>query len=387
MQRYGSRPKIQYQTLPGAGIGFARRISKHGKSTRSTWRRGHSRRPKRYLELLKSFDGIQRRPIAGAIWRKRCWNPDNWKLPDIRWGQPLLWLRIRRLSCCARQISSFGSDDIPRAIHFSQEILGQIPDFDTIVFGNFDRFGLPVDTILRQGLPADRRATRSYFSHLLSTNRVTDTELTWAWLVAHGYTDDPIAGAYETFLLRDKAYDEAARSWVDYLGNRRGDLYRINRIFNGDFENPPTGSPLDWQIGQVEGAQIARDSDSVHSGKFSLHIRFLGTHNVALEQVSQSAIVVPGSYRLEYFIKTDAMTTDEGVRLRVFDPTNAAMLDVLSEPVTGTNPWRLEVTKFTVKPQTHMVQVQVVRNVSQKFDNKIGGSAWIDGIKIEPVSP
>ena len=63
------------------------------------------------------------------------------------------------------------------------------------------------------------------------------------------------------------------------------------------------------------------------------------------------------------------------------------MLDVLTEPLRGTNDWRLEVSNFVVKPQTRMVQLQVVRNVSQKFDNKIGGSAWIDGVKIEPVSP
>ncbi len=281
----------------------------------------------------------------------------------------------------------FRINDIPRAMHFSQAILSQIPDFDAIIFSNFDRFGIPVDSILQDGLPATPRAARSYFSHLLSSDRVADTELVWSWMTAHGYADDPIAGAYEAFLLRNKAYDEAAKSWVVYLGNRRGDLYRTNRVFNGDFENPPIGSPLDWQIGQVEGALITRDSGSVHSGRYSLHIRFAGTHNVALNQVSQAAIVLPGAYRLEYFIRTDALTTNEGVRLRVFDPANAALLDVLTDPVLGTNDWRLEVSNFVVKPQTHMVQVQVVRNVSQKFDNKIGGSAWVDGVKIEPVSP
>src|SRR5258708_26462815 len=236
-------------------------------STRSTFRPASSRRPKRCPVSRKSFGGIRHRAPHSAAILLRAAN---------------FFFRI---------------NDIPRAMHFSQAILSQIPDFDAIVFSNFDRFGIPVDSVLHDGLPANSRATRSYFFHLLGSDRIADAELAWSLITARGYADDLIAGAYETFLLRNKAYYEAAKSWVAYLGNRRGDLYRINRVFNGDFENPPSGSPLDWQIGQVEGALITRDSGSAHSGRYSLHVRFAGTHNVALNQVSHAAIVLPGAYR------------------------------------------------------------------------------------------
>jgi hypothetical protein len=38
-------------------------------------------------------------------------------------------------------------------------------------------------------------------------------------------------------------------------------------LFNGDFENAPTGGALDWRITAVRGAETARDGQGARSGQ------------------------------------------------------------------------------------------------------------------------
>ena len=276
----------------------------------------------------------------------------------------------------------FRIDDAARAVEFGRTILGQIPDYDAILFSDYDRFEVPVETVLDKGLPVDRRATRAYLSHLLGSTRLTDSRIVWNWVRAHHFADDPLASSYVSFLVSNHAYETAAERWVDYLGSRRGDYPQTNLLFNGDFESAPTGSLFDWQIGSTDGVRIARDGVSEHSGQYSVHLQFDGTTNVALDQVSQSCVLSAGTYTLQYFVKTEGITTNEGVRLRALDPENPGLLNVVTEPASGTSDWRRVEARFTITPRTHLVRVQIVRLPSQKFDNKIAGSAWIDSVRL-----
>lgn len=41
---------------------------------------------------------------------------------------------------------------------------------------------------------------------------------------------------------------------------------------------------------------------------------------------------------------------------------------------------------MVVPLQTRLLQVQVIRQRSLRFDNKIGGTAWIDDLSLEEIS-
>lgn len=60
-------------------------------------------------------------------------------------------------------------------------------------------------------------------------------------------------------------------------------------------------------------------------------------------------------------------------------------MDVVFGQFTGTGPWSGVEHDIVVAPETRLLQVQVIRRPSMKFDNKIGGTAWIDGLKLEPL--
>jgi hypothetical protein len=42
---------------------------------------------------------------------------------------------------------------------------------------------------------------------------------------------------------------------------------------------------------------------------------------------------------------------------------------------------------FEVRPATRVVEVRVVRTPSLKFDNKLGGTVWIDGLVLRRDQP
>jgi hypothetical protein len=62
-------------------------------------------------------------------------------------------------------------------------------------------------------------------------------------------------------------------------------------------------------------------------------------------------------------------------------------LDILTEQALGTSDWREIRKDFTVGPATRLIEIQAVRRPSLKFDSQIGGTAWVDGLKIKPARP
>jgi hypothetical protein len=103
--------------------------------------------------------------------------------------------------------------------------------------------------------------------------------------------------------------------------------------------------------------------------KFRWHSQF------RFAAASQVAFVRAGSYRFHAFIRTDALTTVKRIRFRISNAEVPARLDEVFGQFTGSTP-----------RETRLLQIQVTRQPSQKFDNKIGGAAWIDDLKLEPIT-
>ena len=94
--------------------------------------------------------------------------------------------------------------------------------------------------------------------------------------------------------------------------------------------------------------------------------------------VGQQTVLGPGRWHVQTFIKTDGITTDQGVGLRIGGTE--------SESLTGTRDWTKVEATFSIPPgTTEAVKLEIVRDASRKFDNKISGTAWIDSIEITPI--
>lgn len=239
--------------------------------------------------------------------------------------------------------------------------------------------------ILKLGLGPHARPAQAYIRYILAHNYPQkNIQASWNWVDSQGLADDRLTADYIDFLLKNRLYENAAAVWARHLGQRKGNYLESNYVSNGEFENDFTGVIFDWRINPVEGALAERDSTVAHSGKYALRIQFNGKQNLAYGHVSQTVVVKPGKYRLESYIRTDTISTDQGVGIRIFDTQAPARMSLRVGNMTGTQDWTRVGTTFTVPAETHLLTVGVVRDPSAKFDNQIGGTAWLDSVTLAP---
>ena len=279
----------------------------------------------------------------------------------------------------------FQIGETAKALPITARILTLTADYDALIFSEYARLVDHVEDVLRYGLPDDRRAAQSWLRFLIQGGRVDDAQRTWEWAVERGYADDALAGAYARFLIEQSHPDLAASAWFRHLGTRSGEYRKSTYLFNGDFGSEPNPSPFDWNLAPTQGVEVARDCTTSRSGKCSLRIEFAGTQNLDLVAASQVAFVTPGVYRFRAWIRTEGLTTDQGIRFRIFDADSTARLDATFENFTGSNAWSSVGHDLVVPSATRLLQVQVIRQRSMRFDNKIGGTAWIGELRLEPI--
>ena len=269
------------------------------------------------------------------------------------------------------------------ALRSAARVLEIVPDYDPVLFDDFDRL-VPDAGRLLAAIGNNQRATRSYFVHEIAAGSVRNAAAFWRHLSLKGFGDDQLASSYVDLLLRNRSYDEALKTWSSWLAPRTADYPQSNLLYNGGFELKPTGSALDWRI--VDGADVVetiRDENQPREGRWGLKISFQGRQNVFYRHVSQDSVLsAPGRYRLAAWIRTEGITTNEGLRLNVLDAESPARLDARTDSVSGTHAWMPLALEFTASPQTRLVRILVTRQPSSKFDNKIAGTAWLDSFSL-----
>ncbi len=277
---------------------------------------------------------------------------------------------------------AYRTDDSAAALRYGKSLLALVPDYDGSVFSVWKGMDLPIGSVLDRGL-AGRRAAQSFMRYLIAGQSMMAAGRAWPWMERSGFADDRLADDYVAFLVRSNEPEQAALAWALYAGRREPSYPASNAVFNGSFEREPTGCVFDWKITPVDGAGAGRDSAVSVWGRYSLRIGFDGTENVAYSHVSQTVPVRAGRYRFEAHLRTADITTDEGVGFRVFDPQDPRRVDVKTERLTGTHDWTRVGADVLVPPASKLLEIQVIRLPSLKFDNKIGGAAWIDAVSLQ----
>lgn len=285
------------------------------------------------------------------------------------------------------RVSSFyfraGEND--KVLHNMCRILAITPDWDEVIFSYYARMEVAMEEILESGIPQQRRPIQSHLRYLLRFGTLPAVRTAWNWAVSHSLTDDLLAGEYVEFLLNNRQYQMAAEAWFHQVGDRDSGYPHTNRLFNGGFEFEPTGASFDWRTSPIDGVEVRRDRALSHGGSWSLQIRFDGTRNLAYSHVRQRAFVRPGRYRLEAYVRTAGISTDQGIGFRMIDRDSPARLDLRTATLVGTSDWTRLESVFQVNQPTGLVEVQVVRQPSAKFNNRIAGRVWIDDVKLLAV--
>jgi hypothetical protein len=219
-------------------------------------------------------------------------------------------------------------------------------------------------------------ALPSYLEFLISTNRLAESKTAWNKLKDRKDIPDRLFFRYAGYLIDKGEIISAKEIWGGKYGEWEG-------VWNGNFEEEPTDGGFDWNIGRVEGAEIERDADSL-DGKYSLKITFDGTKNINFSQLGQ-IIPVEGDteYTLTSFMKSDKITTKDGVQWEVSCfPSDD--LDILSQPpLVGTSGWHSVDFSFRTPFNCKAIDLRLRRFESHRLDRFISGTVWIDKVELK----
>jgi hypothetical protein len=221
----------------------------------------------------------------------------------------------------------------------------------------------------------------------------TDQALTvWSRLAAiHPHISMPSSYPLIDLLIQKKQFREAHRIWNQALGfagisppqDQPGSV-----LWDGGFEANIPGGAFSWRYPQsVGGVQIALDAQEKHSGSRSLRLVFTGRQNINFSDVCQYVAVTPAvPYRFSAWIRTRALTTDQGVRFGLHAVSDSASPVVWTDDLRGTQPWTRIELPWTAGKDVQGLLLCVSRLPSAKFDSMIQGTAWIDDASLVPQS-
>jgi tetratricopeptide (TPR) repeat protein len=159
-------------------------------------------------------------------------------------------------------------------------------------------------------------------------------------------------------------------------------------LWDGGFESGVTGGGFSWLFpDRLRNVQISIDAQEKHTGNHSLRLTFDGKSIVSSTDICHYVPVQPSTtYRFGAWVKTRALTTDQGVRFQLRSlGTQDASVAVTPE-VHGSEPWtRIEIP-WSAGKDVQEVQVCLVRFLSDQVENKIKGTSWVDDVALVPES-
>jgi hypothetical protein len=276
-------------------------------------------------------------------------------------------------------------DSLPWFAGVLKIIRGPGQFYSGTVFAYYEAMEVRRNGWLDEAVP-DGEAARDYLSNLITSSAEAGPATgLWQWAERRGFTNDEVAIRFTDFLMHQQQFDTAAEAWAKHFSGRGYGCLGYSCVFNGDFEHELTGGPFDWRFSGLDGVTAERDTASHYEGQYALRIDFTGNNNPDFHHVGQQIPIRPGRYRLEGYVRTAGITSEEGIRLRVTGSGRTKNLRAETEAQSGTEGWKRLETEFEVPEQIRNVELQVARRKSVRIDNQLSGTAWIDSVRLTRI--
>ena len=144
-------------------------------------------------------------------------------------------------------------------------------------------------------------------------------------------------------------------------------------LFNASFETDPLNGGFDWRSASTDHAEARRDTTTAKDGLASWLVTFDGKENIDYAGLGHWIPTTKGrDYALSFWMKTEAISTNEGMFVEVDGKTSDKQL--------GTTYWQQFTIPFTAS--SDLVTVRLRRVPSKKFDNLLKGKVWLDAFDV-----
>ncbi len=192
---------------------------------------------------------------------------------------------------------------------------------------------------------------------------------------------------YLEILIDKRDSETLERTWSDLrerfpseLGPR---ISEGNLITNGSFQMEFLNGGLDWRVTPTDGVTVSINKEP--QGSNSLQIEFDGSRNLDYSGVLQIVPVKPSTkYVFSAIVRAQQITTDSGPRFEIFDPDDTSRLFVSGTSLVGSTAGSRQELQFSTNAHTRFVVVRIARPPSDKFANKVSGTAWFRDVRLSP---
>jgi len=282
--------------------------------------------------------------------------------------------------------------DLAHAFEELHHALRADPSRAAAAFSRVYRADPNIDDILKKVLPAQADVYIGVIAEASSAKQLGVALQVWAQLLTlhpHLEIRDFYTLVYALLAAGEDA--DARRVWEQGIATQnlppllqpRGSV-----IWDPSFESGLSNADVFflWQFKPiVQGVRTTFDSTQKHSGVQSLRISFDGQQNPNFDIACTFGIVEPGThYLITGWIKTQDLTTNQGIFFRLHDLGKDAAAPLDSREIHGTTPWTVLDLPWTAGPETRRVQVCVRRDPSDNPDVRIFGNAWVDDVTLVP---
>jgi len=293
-------------------------------------------------------------------------SPNN---PDLMWEAGTYWLI---------------NNEQDKAVDAMKRYILLEPSRQNVVYDLCWRLQLGNSYILNNLLPDSYEYRSQYISYLISEHHPAEAEEAWNTIDINSLDKDLFI-KYVNFLIASGLYDDAWTTWKQVTDKMEEVEQRdeTSLVWDPGFELEMLNGGFGWTIRETEGVNVFIDYSIHMSGRRSIGVSFEGQHNPDITIVQQVIRTNPSSkYSLRGYVKTASLTTTNGIFLNVLGH-NCSGLNKRSEVVTGTSFWKEIAIDFDTPADCRAIAVSIRREKSDKFDNKIEGTAWIDAITLK----
>ena len=326
-----------------------------------------------WADLGDGYDWAGRSSDAlAAFERARYLFPNS---PDINWRLANFYVR---------------AGNVPQALHALRVVLLGDSTIQRRVFTLATNATDDRDAILEM-LPPRASDFFDYLNFQIQNDDIAGGEATWARVLQLNFTFD----FRETFpyfdaLIRHRQFEQLSETW-SALAQRFPEQVQTgipnsnlsNLVTNGGFESEILNGGFDWRVIPMDGAVVSLDSVGAFEGSRALRIAFQRSRNVDYGHVLQYVPVQANTrYQFSGYMRGQGITTDSGPRFQVCDAYNIGKVFVSTRNLVGTFGWSEQLAEFTTPADTHLLLVRVIRPASNKVDNQIAGTVWVDSVRL-----
>ena len=258
---------------------------------------------------------------------------------------------------------------------------------------SFSRFllaGSSVELTLDRLLPPVSEAYIDVIWDQTTDGHTENALKVWDGLVAiHPHVPLPDVFPLIAALRNSKRITDARRVWnqavvVAGMADLEGPLGSV--LWDGGFESGVTGGGYSWLFPEgVRNVQIGINAQERHSGNHSLRLTFDGKSIVTSTEICHYVPVLPSTdYRFSAWVKTRAVTTDQGVRFQLLSLGTQDSSAAVTPELHGTEPWTHIAIPWSSGIDVQEVQVCLVRSLSDQLENRIKGTVWVDDVALVP---